>query len=155
MPSPNALMHPCRVLLNGEEWVFDESRMMLSEYRAIKDATGLTRLAFCKGIVDEDPYAQQALVWHLRNKTKPGLPLHAVEFAPADLAFEPLDADPSPEAVPDETTPSPTETASSTSSTPSADSTAPDRRPDRGRPRPPHRGTGRRLPTGGLTRGRS
>lgn len=121
--SPNALMEPCRITLGAESWEFDESKMTTHDYRSIKSAVGLTRLQFVQGIIQEDPDAQQALIWFLRNRISPGLRFEHVVFSPADLDFELLpDADPSGETVPGATTQPETETSTSSSSTPSAGS---------------------------------
>lgn len=119
---PNMQFHPCVVSLPGESWEWDESEMTVGDWRKIKQATGLARLAFIRGIVEEDPDAVQGLVWYLRDREKPGYKYEwAAAVKPSELDYHLVsDADPSGSAVSAGTIPPETETTTSSTSTPSA-----------------------------------
>lgn len=120
-------MQACYIGLgDGREWFFDEENLTLADYFVIKAAAGLSRVKFLEGILDEDPAALQVLVWFLRRRTEPDLPLASVDFKPAALTVRPAVESPSPTgASPSDSPPTGlTDAGSSDSPTPSSSATA-------------------------------
>lgn len=118
-------MQACYVGLGDDEWFFDEEALTLREYFVIKAASGLGRVAFLEGILDEDPAALQVLVWFLRLRAEPHLHLGSVDFRPAALTVRPaVEAPPDPTPAAPEPPPPPTAGGSTDSPTPSISETA-------------------------------
>ena len=85
--------------LDGQRWLFDEASWELADWFVIKNATGLGRVPFLNGVLNEEPDALQALIWFLRRKDEPNLRLEEVQFRPAAVEYEPADP-PEPDADP-------------------------------------------------------
>lgn len=91
-------MRKAWIKLDGKQWLFDEESWTLDEWFIIKNATGLARIPFLNGVLEEDPFALQGLVWLLRSRDgEPNLRLSDVNFRPADLDWDAVEE---PDAVP-------------------------------------------------------
>lgn len=91
-------LRPAWVVLDGKRWLFDEASWELGDWFVIKNATGLGRMAFINGLLEEDPAALQALIWFLRRRDEPELLLSEVSFRPASLEYE--EVEPAPTVPP-------------------------------------------------------
>lgn len=80
-----------KVSIGEQSWDWDPDDIEVDEARAIKKATGLSWAPFLAGIFELDPDALRGLVWFLRSKTEPGLPIDLVKFRISDLRVR-LDA---------------------------------------------------------------
>lgn len=93
-----------KVSLGEAVWDWDPDDIEVDEARQIKKATGLNWAPFLAGIFELDPDALRGLVWFLRTKTEPGLPIDAVKFRIGDIRIR-MDAsdveeeDPNPPVV--------------------------------------------------------
>jgi hypothetical protein len=108
--------------LDGKQWLFDEQSWTLADWFIIKNATGMGRIAFLNGLLEEDPACLQALMWFLRRPDEPNLRLEEVMFKPASLTWEEVEQpqvapDPPVAAVDDESPPISANDGTTTSTT--------------------------------------
>lgn len=102
-------------------WNLDE--LTLKEAFALKQASGLNPMELDLGLGRLDPACWQAIVWHLRRKTEPGLRLDQIDFKYGDIDADLIREEPE---VPSEAeaptgTSADAETSSSTSSAAGSD----------------------------------
>lgn len=125
-----------RLRLGDDEYEFDQTQLMLSETRLVKQWTGLSPAQWERGLSDMDPDCVAALVCLLKRRAGEDIDFETLDFDYAQ--FEILDDDtdptkgeeePSPSTRPDATpqTPSPTSqpSLSTAESTPPTSSPAP------------------------------
>lgn len=114
------------IKLDDKQWLFDEESWTLAEWFVLKNVTGLSRVPFLNGLLEEDPYALQGLVWFLRTRDgEPRLRLEEVDFHPSRLdwdEFKESDAIPPSVGAEAPTTSKSDETTTSTSSPAGSDS---------------------------------
>ena len=91
-------LNPVTIELDGQSWAWVESEWTLKQWFVIKANTGLDRLPFIEGVMQENPACLQALVWMMRRDAEPDLPLGSVDFSPSRLNVTPI-------KVPDASTP--------------------------------------------------
>lgn len=89
-------IRPVWIGLDGKRWLFDEASWELGDWFVIKNATGLGRVPFINGVMEEDPGALQALIWFLRRRDEPNLLLSEVMFRPAGLEYEAVEDEQDP-----------------------------------------------------------
>ena len=84
-----------KILVEGQAYEFDQSRLMLSEAMAIKSYTGLKPPQWQAALTEGDPEALQALVWLLKKRNGEDVRFSDVDFNLADVSVE-ADEDPQP-----------------------------------------------------------